>query len=97
MSEDNGYICYLFYPVVLPYFFLFNPANSPPTLTVTSGMSIVLEAGMQGYVNVTVSDSDPGDTATLHIAPLNSTECLTLDGNDGVYVMANVLADCNIA
>ena len=60
-------------------------------------MSIVLEAGMRGYVNVTVSDPDPGDTATLHIAPLNGTRCLTLDGNDGVNVMANVLADCNIA
>ena len=60
-------------------------------------MSIVLEAGMQGYVNVTVGDPDPGDAATLHIAPLNGTGCLTLDGNDGVYVMADVLADCNIA
>ena len=64
---------------------------------VTSGMNVVLEAGVPGFITVAVSDQDPGDEPTLHIAPLNDTECMTIVNNSRVEINATDLEMCNIA
>ena len=96
----------MLYSVIIIHGFRFFAANNPPTLTVDGGTDIIYRTGTPLSLDVTVSDPDDGDTATLEKVnrTVLNTDCLTITGvtTDRYMVVVdnaflNDLENCDIA